>query len=176
MRNFIDWFNRTRQVTAGGTAGWCARVLHTSGSSHPRFEDGNGRIGRAILDMASLRMHGSARLHGLSQSSATGNPVYRRAESPSAARTPPPGCSGFLKHSRHRVRVERSSTSPSRPLWNEHKDIADRAATLRSTACSGRTGRFGRHDRAQYAAHKDLRQLRRANSSTSCIKPCSSPG
>jgi len=65
MRNFLDWFNRTRGhlldglLRAGLTHVWFESI-------HP-FEDGNGRIGRVIVDMAlaqDARM--PTRLHGVS--------------------------------------------------------------------------------------------------------------
>jgi len=70
MRSFLDWFNRTRQVTAGGPADGLVRagLAHLWFESIHPFEDGNGRIGRAVLDMALAQdARLGYRLHGLSQ-------------------------------------------------------------------------------------------------------------
>ncbi|MBM5811753.1 MAG: Fic family protein [Gammaproteobacteria bacterium] len=50
MHNFLDWFNRTRATPLDGIlrAGLAHLWFETI---HP-FEDGNGRIGRAVVDMA----------------------------------------------------------------------------------------------------------------------------
>jgi len=70
MRSFLDWFNRTRQVTAGGSADGLVRagLAHLWFETIHPFEDGNGRIGRAVLDMALAQdARLGHRLHGLSQ-------------------------------------------------------------------------------------------------------------
>jgi Fic family protein len=70
MRSFLDWFNRTREVTAGGPADGLVRagIAHLWFEAIHPFEDGNGRIGRAILDMALAQdARLEHRLHGLSQ-------------------------------------------------------------------------------------------------------------
>lgn len=66
MRTFLDWFNGTRE--SGAVSGILrAGLAHVWFESIHPFEDGNGRIGRAIVDMAlaqaARRPH---RLHGLS--------------------------------------------------------------------------------------------------------------
>ncbi len=69
MRSFLDWFDRTRRVTAGGPADGLVRagVAHLWFESIHPFEDGNGRVGRAIVDMALAQDARLAhRLHGLS--------------------------------------------------------------------------------------------------------------
>jgi Fic family protein len=50
MHSFLDWFNRTRNTSLDGIlrAGLCHVWFE---SIHP-FEDGNGRVGRAIIDLA----------------------------------------------------------------------------------------------------------------------------
>lgn len=50
MRNFLDWFNRTRATSLDGILR--AGLAHVWFESIHPFEDGNGRIGRAIVDMA----------------------------------------------------------------------------------------------------------------------------
>ena len=65
-RNFLDWFNRTRHSDAvnGILRAGIAHVWFES--IHP-FEDGNGRVGRAIVDMAlAQEAHLPYRLHGMS--------------------------------------------------------------------------------------------------------------
>ena len=66
MSQFIDWFNqsRTDKATDGLIRAALAHLWFES--IHP-FDDGNGRIGRAIMDMALSQDAGRAfRLHGLS--------------------------------------------------------------------------------------------------------------
>jgi len=70
MRSFLDWFNRTRGVTAGGPADGLVRagIAHLWFEAIHPFEEGNGRIGRAILDMTLAQdARLGHRLHGLSQ-------------------------------------------------------------------------------------------------------------
>jgi Fic family protein len=66
MRNFLDWFNITRHSDAvnGILRAGIAHVWFES--IHP-FEDGNGRVGRAIIDMAlAQEAQLPYRLHGIS--------------------------------------------------------------------------------------------------------------
>ena len=66
MSQFIDWFNRSRtdKTTDGLVRAALAHLWFES--IHP-FDDGNGRIGRAIMDMALSQDAGRTfRLHGLS--------------------------------------------------------------------------------------------------------------
>jgi Fic family protein len=66
MRSFLDWFNRARQPNAinGVLRAGIAHVWFES--IHP-FEDGNGRVGRAIVDMAlAQEAQLPYRLHGIS--------------------------------------------------------------------------------------------------------------
>lgn len=67
MREFIDWFNRTRSDnTTDGLVR--AAIAHLWFESIHPFEDGNGRIGRAIMDLAiSQDACARFRLHGLSK-------------------------------------------------------------------------------------------------------------
>jgi Fic family protein len=65
MRSFVDWFNRTRSEPLDGILR--AGVAHVWFESIHPYEDGNGRIGRAIADMALAQdMRAPSRLHGLS--------------------------------------------------------------------------------------------------------------
>lgn len=66
MRSFLDWFNGTRESTAvdGILRAGLAHLWFES--IHP-FADGNGRVGRAIIDMAiSQDMRWASRVHGTS--------------------------------------------------------------------------------------------------------------
>ena len=66
MRGFLDWFNGTRDSTAiDGILR--AGLAHLWFESIQPFADGNGRIGRAIIDMAIAQdMRVASRLHGIS--------------------------------------------------------------------------------------------------------------
>lgn len=65
MRSFLDWFNRTRGESLDGILR--AGLAHIRFESIHPFEDGNGRIGRAIVDMALAQdARAPTRLHGLS--------------------------------------------------------------------------------------------------------------
>ncbi len=65
MRNFLDWFNRTRGISLDGILR--AGLAHLWFESIHPFEDGNGRIGRAIVDMALAQdARLPTRLHGVS--------------------------------------------------------------------------------------------------------------
>jgi Fic family protein len=79
MRVFLDWFNKPKD--SSGMDG-----LLRAGLSHLWFEtihpfaDGNGRVGRAILDMAISRdAKSSSRLHGLSIQILTAKTEYYAA-------------------------------------------------------------------------------------------------
>ena len=66
MTNFLDWFNRTRTDPAidGIVRAALAHVWFES--IHP-FEDGNGRVGRAVVDMALAQdARVPYRVHGMS--------------------------------------------------------------------------------------------------------------
>jgi Fic family protein len=65
MHTFLEWFNRTRDSSLDGVlrAGLAHLWFETI---HP-YEDGNGRVGRAIIDMALAQdAHKPTRLHGMS--------------------------------------------------------------------------------------------------------------
>jgi Fic family protein len=65
MRNFLDWFNQTRGTSLDGILR--AGLAHVWFESIHPFEDGNGRIGRAIVDMALAQdAQLPTRLHGVS--------------------------------------------------------------------------------------------------------------
>ncbi len=65
MHNFLEWFNRTRNTSLDGILR--AGMAHIWFESIHPFEDGNGRAGRAIVDMALAQdMRFPTRLHGVS--------------------------------------------------------------------------------------------------------------
>jgi len=65
MHNFLDWFNRTRATPLDGILR--AGLAHVWFETIHPFEDGNGRIGRAIVDMALAQdARLSTRLHCVS--------------------------------------------------------------------------------------------------------------
>lgn len=65
MRSFLDWFQRTRSEPLDGILR--AGLAHVWFESIHPYEDGNGRIGRAIADMALAQdARAPTRLHGLS--------------------------------------------------------------------------------------------------------------
>jgi Fic family protein len=65
MRAFLDWFNRTRGGTLDGIVR--AGIAHARFESIHPFEDGNGRVGRAIVDLALAQdARAATRLHGVS--------------------------------------------------------------------------------------------------------------
>ena len=66
MRSFLDWFNGTRDTHAGQGI-LRAAIAHVWFESIHPFEDGNGRVGRAIVDMALAQdARFPYRLHGIS--------------------------------------------------------------------------------------------------------------
>jgi Fic family protein len=65
MHSFLEWFNRTRDTSLDGTLR-AALALFRFETVHP-YEDGNGRVGRAIIDLALAQdVHKPTRLHGMS--------------------------------------------------------------------------------------------------------------
>lgn len=65
MRVFLDWFNRSRNGTEDGLIR--AGIAHVWFESVHPFEDGNGRVGRAIVDLALAQdVQRATRLHGVS--------------------------------------------------------------------------------------------------------------
>lgn len=65
MRSFLDWFNRKRDDPLDGILR--AGLAHVWFESVHPYEDGNGRIGRAVIDMALAQdAHAPTRLHGIS--------------------------------------------------------------------------------------------------------------
>jgi Fic family protein len=64
MRSFLDWFNRTRGGAMDGLLR--AGIAHAWFESIHPFEDGNGRVGRAIVDLALAQdARAATRLHGV---------------------------------------------------------------------------------------------------------------
>src|SRR5262249_49876111 len=79
MRTFLDWFNATRRSTIldGIVRAGLAHVWFES--IHP-FEDGKGRVGRAIVDMALAKdARFPNRLHGISVELAREQAAYYEA-------------------------------------------------------------------------------------------------
>lgn len=65
MHAFLDWFNRSRTTSEDGLLR--AGIAHVWFESIHPFEDGNGRVGRAVVDLALAQAAGRAtRLHGVS--------------------------------------------------------------------------------------------------------------
>ena len=65
MQRFLEWFNRTREGTIDGVLR--AGLAHVWFESVHPFEDGNGRVGRAVVDLALAQdARQATRLHGVS--------------------------------------------------------------------------------------------------------------
>ncbi len=65
MDRFLEWFKRTRDGSIDGVLR--AGLAHVWFESIHPFEDGNGRVGRAVVDMALAQdAHRATRLHGVS--------------------------------------------------------------------------------------------------------------
>lgn len=65
MHVFLDWYNRARSTSLDGILR--AGLAHLWFESIHPFEDGNGRVGRAIIDMALAQdARSPTRLHGVS--------------------------------------------------------------------------------------------------------------
>lgn len=65
MHNFLEWFNRTRNTSLDGILR--AGLAHVWFETIHPYEDGNGRVGRAIVDLALAQdARKPTRLHGLS--------------------------------------------------------------------------------------------------------------
>jgi Fic family protein len=66
MRSYLDWFNSTKESAAIDGILRAGLAHFWFESIHP-FADGNGRVGRALIDMAiSQDMRSANRLHGIS--------------------------------------------------------------------------------------------------------------
>ena len=64
MHSFLEWFNRTRSTSLDGILR--AGLSHVWFESIHPFEDGNGRVGRAIVDLALAQdARRPTRLHGV---------------------------------------------------------------------------------------------------------------
>lgn len=131
-RSFLDWFNRTREVTAGGPADGLVRagLAHLWFETIHPFEDGNGRIGRAILDMALAQdARLGHRLHGLSQAFLDRQSEYYDRLN-HAQRGSGDATSwllwlvdAFETSCAHAAAIIEESVARAR-FWNEHKDVA----------------------------------------------------
>lgn len=64
MHAFLDWFNRSRHSPEDGLLR--AGIAHAWFESIHPFEDGNGRVGRAVVDLALAQdVRRATRLHGV---------------------------------------------------------------------------------------------------------------
>ena len=64
MKAFLDWFDRTRTGALDGIVR--AGLAHVWFESIHPFEDGNGRVGRAVIDLALAQdARQATRLHGV---------------------------------------------------------------------------------------------------------------
>ncbi len=130
MRNFLDWFNRTRDTEAEDQCDGLVRagLAHLWFESIHPFEDGNGRIGRAIVDMALAQdIKAPYRLHGLSRE------LQRRQAEYYDALNQAQRSSGdvtawlvwfvnaFLASCEHASRLIEESLTRAR-FWSAHKD------------------------------------------------------
>jgi Fic family protein len=65
MHAFLDWFNRSRKGPEDGLLR--AGIAHVWFETVHPFEDGNGRVGRAVVDLAlAQEVQRATRLHGVS--------------------------------------------------------------------------------------------------------------
>ena len=60
MDRFVEWFNRSLEGATPGDALAMAGVAHLYFECIHPFEDGNGRIGRAIAEKAARKVFGPA--------------------------------------------------------------------------------------------------------------------
>jgi Fic family protein len=132
MRSFLDWFNRSREVATGGPADGLVRagIAHLWFESIHPFEDGNGRVGRAVLDMALAQdARLGHRLHGLSQEFRDRQALYyeelNRAQRGAGDATA--WLIWFLESfeasCRHATLLIDESIARAQ-FWNEHKEVA----------------------------------------------------
>jgi Fic family protein len=123
MARFVKWFNRTspngRDALPALTRAGAAHIYFES--IHP-FEDGNGRIGRAISDKALAQSAGQPTLTALAGTMLIGRKAYYAARSKLPTRTTI-SRRGFAgsQRSRSRPRGERrprlNSCSTRRDFW-----------------------------------------------------------
>lgn len=132
MRSFLDWFNRTSDVTVGGPLDGLLRagIAHLWFESIHPFEDGNGRVGRAVLDRALAQdARLGYRLHGLSQEFRDRQSQYydelNRAQRGSGAANP--WVLWFLEAfeaSCVRTAALIDESAARARFWGDHKDVA----------------------------------------------------
>lgn len=78
MAAFLEWFERTRDGALDGVLR--AGLAHVWFESIHPFEDGNGRVGRAIVDLALAQaLRNPTRLHGISTQIERERDAYYRA-------------------------------------------------------------------------------------------------
>ena len=132
MRSFLEWFNRSRAVSAGGPTDGLVRagLAHLWFESIHPFEDGNGRVGRAVLDMALAQdARLGYRLHGLSQEFRDRRAQYydelNRAQRGSGDATTWIHwiLEAFEASCTYTAALIDESIARAR-FWNEHKDVA----------------------------------------------------
>lgn len=127
MSRFLEWFNRTRaDASMDGIAR--AGIAHAWFETIHPFEDGNGRVGRAIVDMAlaqSVRL--PHRLHGVSAAMRARQAQYyeelNRAQRGTGDVTPWLAwfIETFIESCRGAARLLDESIARAR-FWAEHRD------------------------------------------------------
>lgn len=152
MRNFLDWFNRTREAMPGGTLDGLVRagLAHLWFETVHPFEDGNGRVGRAVVDMALAQdVRLPYRLHGLSVEFQRQQASYYAALNQAQRETG--DATAWLLWFVDAFRVSCQSTTvlidealDRARFWNEHRDVSlnERQRKVLNTLLEAGPGRF----------------------------------
>jgi len=149
MRKFLDWFNQTRDgasldgiVRAGLAHVWFESI-------HP-FEDGNGRIGRAIVDMALAQdVRAPSRMFGMASRMRTDQPTYYEAlnHAQRGSGDVTQWLSWFINAFRASCRTSAQTIDESiarAHFWSEHRDttINERQRKVLNRMLEAGPGRF----------------------------------